>query len=68
MLTKYIEKWRFRIISPWAFLLCSVMSTVSSCCCGDVLILKDLKLESQAGLQQRHILCGDSVKGSFEEV
>lgn len=35
MLTKYVEKWRFKIISPWAFLLCSVMSTVLSCCCGD---------------------------------
>lgn len=58
----------FKRISPWVFLLSSVMSTMFSWCCGDILILKDLKLESQAGLQQRHILCDCSAEGSFEEV
>lgn len=58
----------FKRISPWAFLLCSVMSTLFSWCYGDILLFKDVKPESQAGLQQRHILCEYSAERSFEEV
>lgn len=65
---KICWKVEFKRNCPWAFLLCSVMSTIFSWCCGEILILKDLKLDSQAGLQQRHILCEYSAEGSFEEV
>lgn len=44
------------------------MSTIFSWCYDDILLFKDVKPESQAGLQQRHILCEYSAEESFEEV
>lgn len=66
---KIFWKVEFERITPWAFsCACSVMSAVFYWCCGDIPILKDLKLNSQAGPQQWYLHGEYSAEGSLEEV